>query len=170
MDDTKGSFEMQQVANHWTMEEEEERVHPVARETNSRKKKALLGLTLALALTGIALDYFTTRRIEHACVAFIHWVEVHPFLGILAVIGVYTVATILFIPGAILTVGCGYAFRSAFDSTAEGVFFASVAVFIGAFIGSLSSFLLGRYLFRDCVLELASQYPILKAIDKGSLT
>ena len=159
-------LEIQQIENHMLMEEEE-RIHTVATEANSRKKKVLLGLILALILAGIALDYVTNRYIEHACVSFIHWVEAHPFLGIMAVIVVYALATILFIPGAILTVGCGYAFRTAFDSTVQGVFFASVAVFIGAYIGSICSFLLGRYLFQDCVLQLASQYPILKAIDAG---
>ncbi|CAB9506090.1 transmembrane protein 41A [Seminavis robusta] len=135
--------------------------------TNGRRQRVILGLLLVVALAAIALDYFTKRRIEKACLGFIHWVEVHPLLGVLAVICVYALATILFIPGAILTVGCGYAFRSAFDSTAKGVMFATVAVFLGAFIGSLCSFLLGRYLFRDCVMQLASNYPILRAIDRA---
>ena len=134
---------------------------------NDDRKRIVLTTLLVLALMAIAVDYFTNRRIEAACVGFIHWVEIHPIKGVLAVIVVYTLATILFVPGAILTVGCGFAFRSAFDSTAKGVLFASIAVFVGAFIGSLGSFLLGRYLFRDCVLRLASNYPILRAVDRG---
>lgn len=41
------------------------------------------------------------------------------------------------------------------------------AVFFGASIGSTCSFLLGRYLFRDCVVGLASRYPIFRAVDRG---
>ena len=165
------SFEMQQnrgPAVAWSDEAIAISESEVATASRLQQKRAFLGIFLALALSFIAIDYFTERRIEHACLAFISWVELHPFLGVLAVICVYTVATILFIPGAILTIGCGFAFRSAFDSTFKGVLFASTAVFIGAFIGSLCSFLLGRYLFRDFVLELASGYPILQAIDRGT--
>lgn len=135
---------------------------------SQRNRRLLLGFLLATALLVIAVDYCTNRRIEQACVAFIDWVEENPVEGIFAVICVYILATILFVPGAILTVGCGFAFRSAFDSTTKGVAFASLAVFVGAFIGSLCSFLLGRYLFRDCVLRLASKYPILQAVDRGT--
>ena len=161
------SFEMQQARDSTFSWMDEEPTMRERDDSSIRRKRAFLGIFLALALVFIAIDYFTERRIEHACLAFIAWVAEHPMWGILAVICVYTLATILFIPGAILTIGCGFAFRSAFDSTTKGVAFASAAVFIGAFIGSLCSFLLGRYLFRDCVLRLASGYPVLQAIDRG---
>lgn len=169
---SSSSFEMQQGRRpplDWS-DEEAATTHAISHENASsvqRTKRALVGVFLTLVISFIAIDYFTERRIEHACLAFISWVEKHPQWGVLAVICVYTVATILFIPGAILTVGCGFAFRSAFDSTVKGVAFASVAVFIGAFIGSLCSFLLGRYLLREYVLQLASGYPIMQAIDRG---
>ena len=41
------------------------------------------------------------------------------------------------------------------------------AVFVGAFIGSTLSFLLGRYLFRAFVVRLASRYAIFQAVDKA---
>lgn len=75
-------------------------------------------------------------------------------------------ATVLFVPGSILTVGTGYAFGAAFG-TFMGVILASTAVFFGAFIGSVASFLLGRYLFRDCVVRLAASYPIFQAVDRA---
>lgn len=134
---------------------------------SERRNRLILGAILALTLIGIAIDYFTQRKVENACFAFIHWVEANPLLGVVAVIGVYTLATILFIPGAILTIGSGFAFRSAFDSTYKGVAFASFSVFLGASLGSICSFLLGRYLFRNWVVRMASNYPILRAIDRG---
>ena len=169
----RSTFEMQQGHNHdhWRRTEDEEEArwghNPNRNDDGGRRQRIAVTSLLVLALLAIAVDYFTSRRIEQACINFIHWIEVHPLQGMLAVIVVYTLATILFVPGAILTVGCGFAFRSAFDSTAKGVAVASVAVFIGAFVGSLGSFLLGRYLFRDCVLRLASNYPIMRAVDRG---
>jgi uncharacterized membrane protein YdjX (TVP38/TMEM64 family) len=104
---------------------------------------------------------------------------------------------VLFIPGSILTVGTGFAFGAAMGSPTKGVLLASTvsffsvvnesvsgfshdilptyrrlgllpqAVFFGAFAGSVCSFLLGRYLFRDFVLRLASHYPIFQAVDRA---
>jgi len=44
---------------------------------------------------------------------------------------------------------------------------ASTAVFFGAFLGSLATFLLGRYLFRDWVVRLAASYTIFRAVDRA---
>lgn len=78
----------------------------------------------------------------------------------------FLAATVLFVPGSILTVGTGFAFGSAFG-TFKGVVLASTAVFFGAFLGSIAAFLLGRYLFRDCVVRLAASYPIFQAVDRA---
>lgn len=72
----------------------------------------------------------------------------------------------MFVPGSVLTIGTGFAFGSAFG-TFKGVIFASTAVFFGAFLGSVASFLLGRYLFRDCVVRMASSYPTFQAVDRA---
>lgn len=73
---------------------------------------------------------------------------------------------VLFIPGSILTIGTGFAFGAAFG-TSKGVLLASTAVFFGAFLGSMATFLLGRYLFRDCVVRMAASYPIFQAVDRA---
>ena len=73
--------------------------------TEEGRNRWILGSVLVLILICIGIDYCTNRNIERACWAFIHWVEENPFRGIVAVIGVYTLATILFVPGAILTIG-----------------------------------------------------------------
>jgi uncharacterized membrane protein YdjX (TVP38/TMEM64 family) len=158
----------------------------------TRWTRAAIGLVLAISLLFVIVDAsFGDRKVEAAISNFLEWVQEHPFEGVLAVICVYIVATILFVPGSILTLGTGYAFGRAFDSTAFGVLLASTvstisplvsvlgriistfslnqAVFIGACLGSICSFILGRYLFRDCVLRLAASYPIFRAIDGGEL-
>ena len=66
---------------------------------DSKNHRFLLGTLLAVVLLGISADYFTEKHIEHACVSLIHWVELHPVMGIFAVIVVYIWATVLFIPG-----------------------------------------------------------------------
>ena len=130
--------------------------------------KACIGVILLSCLLYVIFDTMNEKHIENVMLDFLTWVEQHPYQGMLAVILVYIAATILFVPGSILTLGTGYAFGSASNSTAVGVALASISVFIGASLGSICSFLLGRYLFRDCVVHLASNYPIFCAVDRGT--
>ena len=76
---------------------------------------------LILCITLAVVDSLTDRRVEKASISFLEWVAVHPFLGLLGVILAYTVATICFVPGSILTLGTGFAFRSASGSFVQGV-------------------------------------------------
>ena len=44
---------------------------------------------------------------------------------------------------------------------------ASLAVFVGAVVGSIAAFLLGRYLFRNAVEHLAERYPLFQAVNNA---
>lgn len=124
----------------------------------------LLGVTVAIVI----LDAGTTKYVETFFSNFTDWLSTHVVSGILALIVLYIVATVLFVPGSILTIGTGFAFHRAFsESIVLAVLLSSTAVFIGASLGSIACFLLGRFLFRECVLRMASQYPLFVAIDRG---
>jgi uncharacterized membrane protein YdjX (TVP38/TMEM64 family) len=129
--------------------------------------KRLVLLSLALLVIFVVVDSLTERHVEQASESFFQWVEQHPFSGVLAVVLVYALATICFVPGSILTIGTGFAFRSAFESFGKGLALASTSVFLGATIGSIGSFLLGRYLFRTWVMQLAASYPVFRAVDRA---
>ena len=80
---------------------------------------------------------------------------------------VYAIATVTFIPGSILTIGSGFVYGNAFG-LGWGVTIASGVVFVGASIGAVLSFLIGRYLMRDWVGErFVERYPVIKALDEG---
>jgi uncharacterized membrane protein YdjX (TVP38/TMEM64 family) len=79
-------------------------------------------------------------------------------LGVIAFIVLYILATIAFLPGSILTLGAGVVF---------GVFFGSVYVFIGATLGAIAAFLVGRYLARDWVAQKIAENQKFKAIDQA---
>lgn len=91
----------------------------------ARLMRSLVAVALVTSLVFVAADSFGDRKVEATILNFLGWVEKHPYEGVLAVICVYIVATVLFVPGSILTLGTGYAFGSACDSTAYGVLFAS---------------------------------------------
>ena len=122
----------------------------------------------ALLITAVTVDALTNRHLERVVSTFVEWLAQHPLAGVFAVILVYTVATICFVPGSLLTIGVGYAFGRAYDQHLPfGVFLASAAVFAGASAGSVCCLLLGRYLFRAPVLRLAQHYPVFRAVDRA---
>ena len=94
----------------------------------------------------------------------IDWLEDHPIPGFFATIFFYSAATVLLVPGSVLTLGAGAAYSAAFGF-GTGLVLASLSVWIGAFFGSALAFLNGRYLLRSFVESLTRKYKVFKVID-----
>lgn len=77
-------------------------------------------------------------------------------VGVLVYILVYILATVLFIPGSLLTLGGGAIY---------GVFWGSVYVFTAATLGATLAFLIGRYLARGWVDRQIAGNAKFKAIE-----
>lgn len=78
--------------------------------------------------------------------------------GAVIFIGLYIIATVLFIPGSALTLGAGAIF---------GVMSGSVYVSIGSTLGATAAFLVGRYLARDAIARKIEGNERFAAIDKA---
>lgn len=127
--------------------------------------KILLGIVLLSIIILVIIDSSTTKYIAGGFTSFLTWIETHVVAGVFAFMGVYFVATVAFVPGSILTLGGGFVFGKALG-LGPGVALASAAVFVGASLGAIASFLLGRYLLRDWVVRtLVKKYPVIKALD-----
>lgn len=88
----------------------------------------------------------------------LEWVESLGSIGAIAFIGIYIIATIAFLPAFILTLGAGVLF---------GIWLGSVYVFIGATLGSILAFLVGRYLARDWVAKKIATNEKFNSIDRA---
>jgi uncharacterized membrane protein YdjX (TVP38/TMEM64 family) len=86
------------------------------------------------------------------------WIESLGFIGGAAFIGIYIIGTIAFIPATFLTLGAGVVF---------GVVLGSIYVFIGATLGAIAAFLIGRYLLRDWIGKKIESNEKFAAIDKA---
>lgn len=130
----------------------------------NRLERIAVGILLISFISYVIADSLTTQYIKTNVIIFLEWVEGHSVAGVFAFMGVYIIATILFIPGSVLTLGIGFVFANAFG-LGKGVLLATAAVFVGATIGAICAFLLGRYLLRDLVEKLTAKYPIFEALD-----
>jgi uncharacterized membrane protein YdjX (TVP38/TMEM64 family) len=86
------------------------------------------------------------------------WVESLGYIGGLVFIFIYIVSTVAFIPGSILTLGAGVLF---------GVVLGSLYVFVGATLGAIAAFLVGRYLARDWIGKKIEGNQKFAAIDRA---
>ena len=75
-----------------------------------------------------------------------------------AFITVYIVATVLLLPGFILTLGAGFLF---------GVGWGSVFVSISSILGATCSFLIGRYVARDWVAKKMQSHEKFQPVDEA---
>ena len=84
------------------------------------------------------------------------WIEGLGLWGPAAFIALYMAATLLSLPGAILTLGAGLLF---------GAVWGSVYVSIASTLGATTAFLIGRYAARDWARKTFGGNPLFKALD-----
>jgi len=150
---------------------EEARTNEDENTKSSTKDKIIRGILLSVLvciIIYIILDYSLPNLgyVDDIITSFLLWVENNPAEGVVAFAGVYIVTTVLFIPGSLLTLGAGLVFGRALG-LGLGVLLASTAVFFGASIGAILSFLLGRYILQESAQKLFDKFSILSAIDEA---
>jgi uncharacterized membrane protein YdjX (TVP38/TMEM64 family) len=117
------------------------------------RRLKLLIISFLVATLIISAQYFPVKQVLNDAISQVQ------SLGILAPIAyviIYNLATILFIPGSVLTLKGGCLF---------GLFWGSVYVLIAAVIGAIVAFMIGRYLCRDWVARQLDKYPKFTAIN-----
>ncbi len=134
--------------------------------TRIRRIRQAVGLFLLTFIVFIVADSLTNKYIKTGMNSFLEWVEANPGGGVLVFMLVIFCTTMLFIPGIILTFGSGYVFANAFG-LGLGVLMGSIVVFVGAGAGAILSFLLGRFLLRDCVSGLTKKFKFFEALDNA---
>ena len=122
----------------------------------------ILFILVTLVVLVIVFNEWVGDQIEK----FLEWLRDNPALGTFSLCLIYIVATLIFIPGSLLTLGAGVALQAAFENTGLAILIGTLGVWIGAWVGSNLAMLLGRYLFRDSAAKLAQKYRVINAIDK----
>ena len=101
---------------------------------------------------------FAGRQAAALLPAFAVWVAGLGTLGILAFAGAYILATVLLVPGSVLTLAAGALF---------GVVRGSIIVLLAATAGACAAFLIARYAARDRVARRVLRDPRFAAIDQA---
>ena len=116
--------------------------------------KWLFYLGAAIALIAAAKYWHVQELLKQA----LDWVgQLGPW-GAVIFIAIYVVATVLFVPGSVRTLGAGAVF---------GVVWGSVYVSIAATLGATCAFLVGRYFARDAIARKIEGNERFAAIDRA---
>ncbi len=116
--------------------------------------KVLLTMSLVIALVAISQQFNLQQLVQDTLL----WIKNLGVVGIIAFVLIYNLATLLLIPGSLLTLGGGALY---------GVFWGSVYVVIAAMLGAITAFLIGRYYTRSWVSQKLQGYPKFQAIDQA---
>ena len=125
---------------------------PSDQQQRSNLRRILVGVVVLIALVALGRQFgvFLDR--------FVMWVDGLGALAPLAFIGGYAVATVAFIPGAVMTIAAGATF-----GLVQGV----VYVMTGATIGASLAFLLARYVARDAIEQRIAGNARFAAVDRA---
>ena len=96
---------------------------------------------------------------------FIEWMTANPVGGPFALSVVMCLGEIFFLPGSLLTVGAGFAFKKAYGNTQYAVIVGSLSTWVGISVGAVITMLLGRFVFKNQAVRLAQKYPMIRAFD-----
>ena len=122
------------------------------------KKSALarlVGLLVILIAVFLAMKFLPAAEWLRN---FNAWVGQMGAVGILIFIGVYAAAAVLLAPGAILTIGAGFAF---------GLWKGFLAVSAGSTLGASLAFLVARFIARDKIEIIAQRNDKFRKIDNA---
>ncbi|RKY20502.1 MAG: hypothetical protein DRQ55_07405 [Planctomycetota bacterium] len=119
-----------------------------------RSRRNLILLLVVLALVAAVKLLPVQAWLDGA----IGWVDGLGAWGPLATVFIYVLATVLFAPASVLTLGAGAVF---------GVGLGAVTVFVGATLGACAAFLVGRHLARDKVAARIAGNVKFAAIDRA---
>ena len=109
----------------------------------------VLGLLALAALTLPIVEWLT---------ALVGWIDANRSISWLVFLLAYIVATVLLIPGSVLTLAAGFLF---------GLPFGFALVSAGSVIGACCAFLLGRYFARDWVAQKIAGNTKFAALDNA---
>ncbi|MGL5065328.1 MAG: TVP38/TMEM64 family protein [Microcoleus sp.] len=125
--------------------------------TSNIFQRRLWFVSIALA---IALLIVATRSagVQNILSSVLIRIESLGIWGPIAFIVTYNLATVLFVPGSVLTLGGGAIF---------GLWWGTVYVFAASTLGATLAFLIGRYLCRDRVVKYMADRPKFQALDRA---
>ena len=123
----------------------------MAKSKSTAKALMLVALAIVCIVLVIVLD------VKSLLPNLIAWIQGLGAVGLIIYMLVYALATVLFVPGSLLTLGAGVLFG----------FTGIIVVAVGATLGAVGAFVAGKYFLTDWVTSLVAKFPRFQAIHEA---
>lgn len=127
-------------------------------ETARPRRSSAAKIALALAVLTALILGVKALHIQRYLLDLVSWIRGAGRAGLWVFVMAYVAATVLFLPGSVLTLGAGFAY---------GVGLGTAVVWVGANVGAALAFVLGRTLARNWVMARLEAHPRFGAIDRA---
>eukprot|EP00210_Caulerpa_lentillifera_P007161 g6851.t1 len=142
---------MTRVANQSIVEVHQDHISEPRKYT-----KLITRIVIIVILLTTAVLAFTLFDAEEKLEDLLEWIDKNQVPGFFIFVLAYVLATVLLIPGSLMSLGAGFVF---------GIFLGALAVWIGAVIGQTLGFLCGRYLLREWVTSYATRFKLWRGLE-----
>lgn len=115
-------------------------------------------LVIGLLAVGVLIVAGHYLDVQQYVLAFVVWVREAGVPGMALFAGAYVLATVLFVPGLLLTMGAGLAY---------GLLVGAPLVWLSANLAAAAAFVLGRTLARDVIAQRVAGNARFAAIDRA---
>ena len=112
-------------------------------------------MLVAICTSSFALILAYPEQIGEGFDAFIDWIKDNQVLGLFSMCGTFILWTPLCAPASLMTISTGFILHSVFEELWATIIVGTITVFVGTWFGSVLSFLMGRYVMRDCTMRIS---------------
>ena len=110
----------------------------------------LLRILITISLAAVFVYVVIERQYVYDQIGiFTKWMAIHPYLGPFTLSTVMMLGEIFFLPGSLLTIGAGFAFKRAYNHSEFALVVGSISAWVGISIGAVITMLLGRFVFKE---------------------
>ncbi|CAL8462563.1 g2096 [Coccomyxa elongata] len=116
----------------------------------------VIKVTGILAFIAIILVATLELRVQDHIGDILDWIEDHKVAGSLSFVGLYALFTVFPVPASVMSLAAGAIFKLPLGS---------LLVWIGAVVGEIGCFIIGRLILRDWAASLSKRYDVWQAVE-----
>jgi uncharacterized membrane protein YdjX (TVP38/TMEM64 family) len=126
---------------------------------------------VAIIITVIVLIALYPEKLIESLESYCDWMVDNIWLGSFLIFLVCIPGTTLGAPGTMMTFPTGYIMHEVFDEKHwKSIPIGVLTVYLGTYVGSIFTFLIGRYVFKSLAERMSNKYKIIGALDHAFLT
>ena len=122
-------------------------------------------ILVAICAGSFILILVFPEQIGDAYDAFIDWIKENQVLGPFLMCITFVLWTPLCAPASLMATSTGFILHNVFEELWVSIVVGTLVAFVGTWLGSVLSFLMGRYVMRDCTMRLSIKYKLIKTLE-----